>query len=221
MLRSLAIWILSTVALSFGLATPASAFGLEASTTGDQEPLDANYCMENGGVDITNKGKLVLGDATSNAVICQFESGRAPLLRPSNTAAAGGLPPLTALSASFQLPSGTVSFANGQQFNTACVANLSYTASPYLPAISHGTSTFNCVGYNNGSKSLGCSVQWSGPTDVTANNSPGGQAVAAFTCIIVKLQTIQFMSSYQYVNSTYQRLNYWVQDMSSSITVTQ
>jgi 3D (Asp-Asp-Asp) domain-containing protein len=131
----------------------------------------------------------------------------------------GGIP-VTEMTATFQLPSGTVSFANGQQFTTACIANLSYKQVGNLPSSTHGTSTFDCVGYNNGTKSLGCSVQWSGPTNVTANVTPGGQAVAAFTCVIIKLETIQFISSYNYNDAIYQTLNYSAQDLSSSIKTT-
>lgn len=216
--------VLSAALMLVGLLFATTALSASASsyrTLDSSGTLDSNFCVSLGGFDITDRGRLVLGDGTSSAVICQLPAGTVPAARPANTGAAGGLPPLTVLNANFQLPSGTVSFANGQQFNTACVANLSYAPGPKLPAVSHGTSTFNCVGYNNGSKSLGCSVQWSGATDVTAGANPGGQAVAAFSCLILKLQTIQFMSSYTYTDPTYQRINYWAQDLSSSITVTR
>jgi hypothetical protein len=182
--------------------------------------LDSNYCASHGGTDITDKGKLVLGDSTSRAVMCLFPAGGNSTVRPANISVTNGFPGLMEMNVIFQLPSGTVSLANGQQFTTTCAANLSYNQIGNLPAVSHGTSMFNCVGYNNGTKSLGCSVQWSGPTDVTAGVSPGGQAVAAFTCIIVKLETIQFMSSYTYTDPLYQRLNYFAQNMSSSIKAT-
>lgn len=208
---------------SLFITHPASAADMQTAATSDS--LDSNYCASHGGTDITDQGKLVLGDSTSRAVICWIPASGSTPIQPANTAMANPLEsnigiPLTEMTATFQLPSGTVSLANGQQFTTACIANLSYKQIGNLPASTHGTSTFDCVGYNNGTKSLGCSVQWSGATSVTANANPGGQAVAAFTCIIIKLETIQFISSYTYTDSAYQTLDYFIQNMNSSIKTT-
>jgi hypothetical protein len=223
MKRSMGLIAALVLVGSFFFVHPASASDMQQAATSDS--LDSNYCADHGGTDITDSGKLVLGDSTSRAVICWIPaSGKVPL-RPANTAVATfpqpntGIP-LTEMTATFQLPSGTVSLANGQQFTTSCIANLSYNQIGNLPASTHGTSAFDCVGYNNGTKSLGCSVQWSGPTNVTGNVNPGGQAVAAFTCIIVKLETIQFISNYTYTDAIYQDLDYSIQNMNSSIKAT-
>jgi hypothetical protein len=182
------------------------------------------FCGANGGRDITSQGKLNVGENVGAVVVCQYPQAAA------DTASARRAPQVAApnsifpspVTATVHPPAGTFSLAQGNPAPISCSADIAIAATAGLPAVSNGTSTFNCRGYNYGQSSLGCGVQWSGPTAVTIGATPfGGSASVNFTCAILNYGAFSSVMDYTYQDTTYPRLSYSVQGIFGTINFTQ
>ncbi|SMG00510.1 hypothetical protein [Burkholderia singularis] len=182
------------------------------------------FCESNGGRDVTDQGKLSTGPDVTAAVVCQYpESGNPRAAARQNeyakNAVAGPIP-TTPVSATLHPPSGSFSIAAGNPLAVSCSADLYIAPWAGLPARSNGTSTFNCRGYNVGQSSVGCNVQWSGPTTVAVGASPyGASASVNFTCAATHVGAISSVMDYSYRDPIYQRITYSAQNVFGTINI--
>lgn len=175
------------------------------------------YCASQGGEDITSDGSLTMGPGVSSVVVCRFPAAAPAKQLTSNIT----LPPLAVIGATLLPPTGvaTITAAN-PVFSTSCAAEIFIKAVSGFPVTSHGTSTVNCRGFNSGSKSNGCNVVWSGPTDVNVGVEPyGGQVTVGFTCIATKLGSIATAMDYTYADPVFTRITFSESNVTGNIGV--
>jgi hypothetical protein len=182
----------------------------------------ALYCAANGGRDITEQGQLSVGEDVTAVAVCQYPAADAAAPRAKAAAAVGGPIQLSPVTATLHPPAGDFSLSAGNPLPVSCSADLAIARWPNLPAVSNGTSKFNCRGYNVGQSSVGCGVQWSGPTSVTVGATPsGGSASVNFTCAATRLGAISTVMDYSYNDALYQRIFYSAQGVFGTINVRQ
>ncbi|WP_052113870.1 hypothetical protein [Burkholderia pseudomallei] len=197
-----------------------------ATAEGDAKSWRCLLCAANGGRDITDQGALKVGGDVTAAVVCQYPD---PAARASadtrahakaNAGVVGGPILSTPVTANLRVPGGTFSLAAGNPLPLSCGVDLAIARWPNTPAVSQGTSTFNCRGYNVGSSSNGCSVQWSGPTPVTVGATPyGGGTTLHFTCVATHLGAFSTVTDYAYRDPLDPRIWYDVRDRFGTVNV--
>jgi hypothetical protein len=204
-----------------GVATRADT---PAAGTPQPQAWRALYCAANGGRDITAQGQLSVGEDVTAAVVCQYPAANATDAAPraKATAGVGGPIQLSPVTATLHPPAGDFSLSAGNPLPVSCSADLAIARWPNLPAVSNGTSKFNCRGYNVGQSSVGCNVQWSGPTSVTVGATPsGGSASVNFTCAATHLGAFSTVMDYAYNDAVYPRIFYSAQGVFGTINVRQ
>jgi hypothetical protein len=198
-------------------AAPADAPGNDATSA-----WRALACAANGGRDITAQGHLSVGEDVTAVVVCQYPAASADAATPRAKAALGVGGPIqtSPVTATLHPPAGDFSLAAGNPLPVSCSTDLAIARWPNLPAVSNGTSKFNCRGYNVNQSSVGCGVQWSGPTSVTVGATPyGGSASVSFTCAATHLGAFSTVMDYSYNDPTYQRITYSAQGVFGTINV--
>ena len=154
----------SVFASTFTLAesSPSLASNFSENPTDDLQ----NACTKFGGVDLTDSGKMIAGDDVSNVVVCQHPVEVVQSV-PRLYKAQWGSNAYAVLSP----PSGNYTVTNSNPvFQTGCSANV------YLMGGTPGNkivanSELSCNGYAGGT-SAGCSVSWTGPTEVFFGQVP-------------------------------------------------
>ncbi|ABC35426.1 hypothetical protein BTRA_3996 [Burkholderia thailandensis USAMRU Malaysia  len=202
-----------------------------APLAGDAKALRNLLCAANGGRDITDQGTLKAGGDVTAVVVCQYPEpaahARAAGARGADAASAavsasvaGGPILSTPVIANLRVPGGTFSLAAGNPLPLSCGVDLAIARWPNTPAVSQGTSTFNCRGYNVGSSSNGCSVRWSGPTPVTVGATPyGGGTTLNFACTATHLGAFSTVTDYSYRDPVDPRIWYDVRDRFGTVNV--
>jgi len=181
------------------------------------------FCAAKDGIDITNLGALEVGDNVRAVVICHIPEKYDKKDDVGSYAALGPGLPGSLLTVELAPPAGTFTITDADPaFTAGCSADLYIAPASWTPPVSHGTSTLSCRGYNAGSGSLGCSVQWSGPTDVTVGVQPyGGRVEVNFTCVALHLGSFSTQMDYSYRDPLYPTLFHDSRNVPGTITVTQ
>lgn len=218
-ISSLFLFIVAFVPSVSAFADPATA---DTSSKADIKAVRQLLCSAGGGKDITDSGTLSIGEDVRAVAVCLYPGrsvSRASDTLPRENAAFGPLP-TTPVTASLHPPSGNYSLSNGNPFTTSCSVDLHIAPWAGLPAVSNGTSTFNCRGYNVGNSSVGCNVKWSGPTSVNVGQAPyGGSAAVNFSCAATYQGATSTVMDYSYRDSVYVRINYSVQGVFGVVNV--
>ncbi|WP_225368784.1 hypothetical protein [Pseudomonas protegens] len=108
--------------------------------------------------------------------------------------------------------------------NTSCSANLAIAKWAGFPNTSNGNATLNCRGYNAGAAggTLGCKIEWTGPTQVAIGVTPyGGQVAVNFNCQALYFGSVGTVMDFSYADPTYPRIRYGSVQATSSMTITQ
>ncbi|MEX1827296.1 hypothetical protein [Luteibacter sp. CQ10] len=179
------------------------------------------YCAAQGGEDISASGAFTKGPGVGEVVACRLTGARSDSAHPNKEDSFITLPPFTFVGAALYPPSGSVTVAAANPiFNTSCAADIFIKAANGFPAVSHGTATINCRGYNSHGKVNGCSIDWSGPVNVTVGQEPyGGHVSLAFGCIVVAPGSIASAMNLKYVDPIYASISYSHPDETSNIGI--
>lgn len=209
-------YLIKSCCTVMALLSPIAYVNAQGLDSQQEQSMQKLVCSSLGGSDITSKGELSLGDDVTAAVVCQLpprladSNDSSPSPSPSSDTGAQAFPfsPVTAV---VNPPSGTVvTTENERSIATSCSADLHIpTLSNLYPAVSEGTSTVRCTGFNTPTNSsAGCSVNWSGPTSVTLGAEPyGGSVVVNFICTAYRSGIPTYMT-YEYRDRSYPRLSY-------------
>lgn len=207
------------------LATTLANFA-HAADAGDANArlrlLRQAYCAAQGGEDVSTTGTFTSGPGVGEVVACRISGARDASVAAAPAGTFITLPPFTYVGAALYPPSGSVTVtAANPTFNTSCAADIFVKAATGFPTVSHGTATINCRGYNSGGKVNGCSVDWSGPVDVTVGQEPyGGHVSLAFDCLVTKPGSIATAMNLRYVDPAYGAITYSHPDQTSNIGIT-
>lgn len=198
----------------------AAAGSAGAHSVESSDPMRKLVCEAMGGVDVTEEGVLTLGNDVTAAAVCQMPASQSVSKSP---AAAPKAFPFSPVTAAVHPPSGTLSLPVGEtRVTTSCAADLHIPAISGMPPVSAGLSTVKCRGYNTPTNSsAGCSIDWTGPTNVTLGVQPyGGRVVVNFSCVAFR-SGIPTVMDYEYRDPTYPRLIYQARDVTGYLNIVQ
>ncbi|WP_409301192.1 hypothetical protein [Pseudomonas sp. KCJK8993] len=207
-----------------GLAIAPLAQASSTADNAEKAQLRKLFCESRGGSDITALGELKKSDDVGAVVVCKLPPS--PTTVVENQAAATFSPlPLTPVTATLAPPSGVYKLAPGaSSINTSCSANLAIAKWAGFPSTSNGNASLNCRGYNTsaGGSTLGCNIQWTGPTQVAIGVTPyGGQVAVNFSCQAIHLGSMGTVMDFSYSDPVYSRIRYGSVQATGSLTITQ
>ncbi|WP_295554142.1 hypothetical protein [uncultured Stenotrophomonas sp.] len=203
-------------AIAFSMLAAAGSSGAHSVESSD--PMRKLVCEAMGGVDVTGEGVLTMGKDVTAAAVCQMPASQTTS---RNAAAAPRAFPLSPVTAAVHPPSGNLVLPAGEtQVTTSCAADLHIPAISAMPSVSAGLSTVKCRGYNTPTNSsAGCSIDWTGPTNVTLGAQPyGGRVVVNFSCVAFR-SGIPTVMDYEYRDPTYPRLIYQARDVTGYLNI--
>lgn len=199
----------------------------QASSVSDSEEkaqLRKLFCESKGGADITALGELKKSDDVGAVVVCKLPPSPTTVVENQAASSLAALP-LTPVTATLAPPSGVYKLAPGaSSVNTSCSANLAIAKWAGFPSTSNGNATLNCRGYNAGAAggTLGCKIEWTGPTQVAIGVTPyGGQVAVNFNCQALYFGSVGTVMDFSYADPTYPRIRYGSVQATSSMTITQ
>jgi len=212
------------MAAVIGLALAPLAQASSMADSEEKAQLRKLFCESKGGADITGLGELKKSDDVGAVVVCKLPPSPTTVVENQAASSLAALP-LTPVTATLAPPSGVYKLAPGaSSVNTSCSANLAMQNWAGFPNTSNGNATLNCRGYNAGAAggTLGCKIEWTGPTQVAIGVTPyGGQVAVNFNCQALYFGSVGTVMDFSYADPTYPRIRYGSVQATSSMTITQ